>query len=198
MRNVLIILAHPNLANSQINKALIQSLENNDNVIIHDLYLAYPDSVIDIDKEQQQLLNADVVVFQHPFYWYSAPAILKEWFDLVLQFNWAYGPNGDALKGKHWLSVITTGGSQKAYCTQGHNRFTIRELLTPFDQTAHLCEMTFMPPFVAYGARNLGKSAELLEKTCLQYQSTIADLQDQQFELDSLNHLNTLNQRWEQ
>jgi glutathione-regulated potassium-efflux system ancillary protein KefG len=202
MRNVLIILAHPNLANSQINKALISaiknSIKNNDNLIIHDLYLTYPDGVIDIDIEQEQLQKADVIIFQHPFYWYSAPALLKEWFDLVLQFDYAYGPNGNALKGKQWLTVITTGGSKFASCTEGHNRFTIRQLLTPFDQTAHLCEMEFLPPFVAHSARNLGKTPDKLEQLCEQYQSFVVELLDDDFDCNTVNHLDTLNQRWEQ
>lgn len=202
MRNVLIILAHPNLANSQINKALISavknSIKNNDNLTIHDLYFAYPDGVIDIDIEQEKLQKADVVIFQHPFYWYSAPALLKEWFDLVLQFDYAYGPNGNALKGKQWLSVITTGGSKFAYCTEGHNRFTIRQLLTPFDQTAHLCEMEFLPPFVAHSSRNLGKTPDKLTQLCEQYQSFVAELLDDNFDSNTVNHFDTLNQRWEQ
>jgi glutathione-regulated potassium-efflux system ancillary protein KefG len=197
MRNVLIILAHPNLANSQINKALINVIKKSDNVIIHDLYLTYPDGVIDIDIEQEQLQKADVVIFQHPFYWYSAPALLKEWFDLVLQFDYAYGPNGNALKGKQWLTVITTGGSKFAYCTEGHNRFTIRQLLTPFDQTAHLCGMEFLPPLVAHGARNLGKSPDRLKELCEQYQSFVTELQQDDFDSNTVNHLDTLNQRWE-
>lgn len=198
MRNILIILAHPNLANSQINRTFIDAIEQNDKVTIHDLYLTYPDGVIDIDAEQAKLSSADVVIFQHPFYWYSAPAILKEWFDLVLQFNYAYGPKGNALKGKQWLTVITTGGSKEAYCTQGHNRFTIRELLTPFDQTAHLCEMEFLPPFVAHSARNLSKNPDKLKHLAEQYQKFIHELQDDNFDSESVSHLQILNQRWEQ
>lgn len=198
MRNVLIILAHPNLANSQINQALLNAVNKNDKVTIHDLYSIYPDGVIDIDAEQQKLTDADAVIFQHPFYWYSAPAILKEWLDLVLQFNYAYGPKGEALKGKQWLTVLTTGGSKNAYSTEGHNRFTIRELLTPFDQTAHLCGMEFLPPLVAHGARNLGKSPERLKQLCDQYQSFITELQSDDFDSNTVNHLEILNQRWEQ
>ena len=202
MRNILIILAHPNLANSQINKALINTVENavaeNDKVTIHDLYLTYPDGVIDIHAEQKKLHTADVVIFQHPFYWYSSPALLKEWFDLVLQFNYAYGPKGTALKGKQWLSVITTGGSKFAYGTEGHNRFTIRQLLTPFDQTAYLCQMEFLPPFVAHSARTLGKTPERLKEICEQYESFVIELLDDNFDSNSVSHLETLNQRWEQ
>ena len=60
-------------------------------VRLHDLYEAYPDFLIDVEAEQALLLEHDVIVFQHPVYWYSSPAILKEWQDLVLEHGFAYG-----------------------------------------------------------------------------------------------------------
>jgi len=91
-------------------------------------------------------------VFQHPFYWYSCPAILKEWQDLVLEHGWAYGASGTKLRGKITLNAITTGGPDTAYRKGGYNRFTVRELLAPWDQTAHLCGMRFLAPFAVHGS----------------------------------------------
>jgi len=82
---------------------------------------------------------------QHPLYWYSTPAILKEWQDLVLQHGWAYGAKDTALHGKRWHQVVTAGGSEEAYCAQGSNRLTVRQLLAPLEQTARLCGMRFLP-----------------------------------------------------
>ena len=82
---------------------------------VHDLYEAYPDLDIDVAREKALLLAHDVIVWQHPFFWYSTPAILKEWQDLVLEFGWAYGPGGTALRGKLFVSAITTGGREAAY-----------------------------------------------------------------------------------
>lgn len=155
MQTVLLILAHPNLQQSKINDHLLQYAKELPFLHIHDLSEVYPDGVIDIESEQKLLANFDHIVFQHPFYWYSAPSMLKEWFDLVLQYNYAYGPFGDKLKGKNWLSIITTGGGQMAYCETGHNRFTMEQLLTPFEQTAHLCQMQYLTPFIIHGARKL-------------------------------------------
>ena len=45
--------------------------------------------------------------------------------------------------------------SEAAYCREGHNRFTIRELLAPIEQTACLCGMDYLPPFVVYGTHRL-------------------------------------------
>ena len=82
---------------------------------IHDLYEVYPTLSIDVKREQALLLEHDVIVFQHPFYWYSCPAILKEWQDLVLEHGWAYGVGGTQLRGKITLNAITTGGPAHAY-----------------------------------------------------------------------------------
>ena len=72
---------------------------------MHDLYEAYPDFDIDVRREQELLAAHEVIVLQHPFYWYSAPALLKEWQDLVLEHGWAYGSGGTALRGKALLSA---------------------------------------------------------------------------------------------
>ena len=96
---------------------------------------------IDVAREQALLVAHDVIVFQHPFYWYCTPPLLKEWQDLVLEHGWAYGRAARALRGKQLLHVITTGGREEAYQHEGYNRFTIRELLAPLEQTAHLCGM---------------------------------------------------------
>lgn len=149
---VLVLFAHPALERSRINHGLLTAVQGRAGVTLHDLYEEYPDLHIDVRREQELLLAHDVVVFQHPFFWYSAPAILKEWQDLVLEHNWAYGTEGRALEGKVTFNVITAGGSEAAYQDAGFNRFTIRQLLSPFEATAHLCRMTYLAPFVVHGA----------------------------------------------
>jgi glutathione-regulated potassium-efflux system ancillary protein KefG len=155
MAKVLIIFAHPALEKSRIHSKLIQGIEEIPQVTFRDLYEKYPDFDIDIDYEKELLLEHDVIVFQHPFYWYSAPALIKQWIDLVLEHGWAYGRNGNALKGKVMLNAITTGGNKESYTRGGYNRFTVRELLLPFDQTAHLCHMHYWPPFVIHGTHRI-------------------------------------------
>jgi glutathione-regulated potassium-efflux system ancillary protein KefG len=132
-------------------------------ITFHDLYEHYPGFDIAMEAEQRLLTEHDVIIWQHPFYWYSAPALMKQWIDIVLDFGWAYGPGGTALTGKYALNVITAGGPRQAYSKEGYNRFAIRELISPFDQTAALCRMTYLPPFVLHGTHRLsaeeGKSA---------------------------------------
>jgi glutathione-regulated potassium-efflux system ancillary protein KefG len=126
---------------------MLQTIADLPDVTVHDLYEEYPTFHIQVAREQKLLLEHDLIVFQHPFYWYSSPALLKEWQDVVLTYGFAYGDNGTALHGKKLWSAISAGGPSEAYRSDGSNHFTISELLRPFEQTANLCGMTYLPPF---------------------------------------------------
>ena len=144
MKKILILFAHPSYHRSHANKALLQALRKVEGITIHDLYQRYPNMFIDVEQEQKLLLEHDIIIFQHPLYWYSSPAIIKEWMDQVLEYGFAFGPDGHALKGKSLLSAITTGGSQESYTSQGHNRRAVIEYLLPFKQSAWLCGMRYL------------------------------------------------------
>lgn len=152
-RRILVLFAHPSLPRSEANAPMLTAARGLDGVTCVDLYAEYPVFEIDIDREQARLLAHDVVCFQHPLYWYSTPAILKEWQDLVLEHGFAYGAGGTALRGKLFFCACTAGGPEAAYCAAGYNHFSIRELLQPLEQTAYLCGMTYLPPFALFGAR---------------------------------------------
>lgn len=158
MAKVLILFAHPALEKSRVQKRLIRHLQILEGVTFRDLYEAYPDLDIDVKQEQTLLLQHDLIIFQHPFYWYSSPAIIKQWQDLVLEHGWAYGTGGNALEGKRMLNAISCGGPQHVYSHEGRNRFTIRQFLAPFDQTAVLCKMKYLPPFAVHGTHKLSEA----------------------------------------
>ena len=148
---ILLNLFHPNFAHSRGNRALADEAGKLDRLTFRNLCQEYPDLKIDVKKEQSLLLEHDLIVFQHPIRWYSGPALLKEWQDQVLQYGFAYPPgSGDKLKGKLWLSAVTTGGPADAYRSGGRNNYTMSELLRPFQQTANLCGMIWLPPFVVH------------------------------------------------
>jgi glutathione-regulated potassium-efflux system ancillary protein KefG len=154
-QRILVLLAHPAHRRSRANAALRAAAGAVEGVTLHDLYEAYPDFLIDVDHEQALLLRHDVIVFQHPIYWYSSPAILKEWQDLVLEHGFAYGRAGTALAGKAMLSAVTAGGTETAYGPEGLNRHSIVEFLRPFEATARLCRMRWQPPFILHGTHLL-------------------------------------------
>jgi glutathione-regulated potassium-efflux system ancillary protein KefG len=149
---VLFQFAHPYPQRSQVNRALLEAVRDLPQVRVNDLYALYPKLHVDVEREQALLREADVVVFQHPFYWYSAPALLKEWLDVVLEQGFAYGQGGTALRGKIWLHSVTTGMGADAYAREGLNQSTMAELLRPFERTARFCGMAWMEPLVFHGA----------------------------------------------
>lgn len=172
-RRLLHVYAHPASHRSRVNRPLAEAVKDLDGVDHVDLYARYPDFDIDVPGEQRRLLAADIVILQHPFFWYSSPAILKEWQDLVLEYGFAYGDGGTALQGKSMLSVISTGGMEEAYCPQGHNCYSMEEFLRPFEQTARLCGMEYLPPFIVHGThrlapREIGEHAASLRR-CFDY-----------------------------
>ncbi len=177
MNRVLILFAHPALHKSRVNRALGSAVQGIEGVTFHDLYEVYPDLAIDVAREKELLSRHDVIVLQHPFYWYSVPAILKEWLDLVLEYGWAYGEGGTALEDKAWIHALTTGGPEDAYRAQGYNRFSVRQLLAPMDQTAHLCGMHFLPPFIIHGALRLDPGRDIPEAAAA-YRRLVETLRD--------------------
>lgn len=112
---ILILFAHPRFEKSLNNKLLVRNIPEFDEITFHDLYECYPDFNIDVGFEKRLLTEHNVIVWQHPFYWYSAPPMLKQWIDLVLEFGWAYGPDGMQLRGKFIFNTITSGGQRAAY-----------------------------------------------------------------------------------
>jgi len=174
MPSVLVQFAHPVFYRSRVQKALLAASKNLEGVTINDLYEQYPDLYIDVKREQALIRKHDIIVLQHPFYWYSSPAIIKQWLDLVLEYNWAYGPKGFALSGKKLLSAISCGSSYHAYTDEGHHRFPVSQFLLPFRQTALLCRMEYMPPFVVYGTHRLKEEA--IEEEALVYADILSGL----------------------
>ncbi len=192
-RRILVLFAHPDLARSRVNRRLLEAVSDLDGVTVHDLYEAYPDLDIDVAHEQSLLAAHDAVVLQHPFYWYSTPAILKQWQDLVLAHGWAYGRGGTALVGKILLQVVTAGGSEASYQREGHNRFTIRELLAPVEQTARLCGMIYLPPYVVHGTHGLG--TEAVREHVGQYRAVLDALRDGTLDLEAAQAVDGLHGR---
>ncbi|MFC1769550.1 NAD(P)H-dependent oxidoreductase [Nitrospirota bacterium] len=155
INKILILFAHPALQKSRVNKKLIDYINNIDGITFHDLYETYHDFHINVSNEQKLLTEHEIIIFHHPILWFSMPALLKEWMDLVLQHGWAYGKKGHYLKGKKLLSVVSTGGRESLYQKTGYNKHTILEFLTPVSQAAFVCGMQYLPPFVIHGTNSI-------------------------------------------
>ena len=161
---ILVLVAHPELEQSRVNSRLLhdaRALQAGDpagRYAVRDLYALYPDYLIDVAAEQQALAAARLVVWQQPVHWYGMPPLLKLWLDDVLAFGWAYGPGGNALRGKDLWLVATTGGPEDSYRPDSYNRYFFDAFLPPYEQTAALCGMRFLPPLLLHGAHKASEA----------------------------------------
>ncbi len=150
----LVLVAHPDLSTSRVNRRLLKELRSragSDQVTIHDLYAAYPDWQIDVEAEQALVLQHDRIVFQFPLFWYSSPALLREWQDLIFEFGWAYGDQGTQMHGKQLMVVTTAGSLAENYVEGGPVGFTAEQLLAPFKATSSFIGADYLEPFVLLG-----------------------------------------------
>ena len=154
MADVLVLVAHPDIARSRVNRALAAQarLLPPAEVEVRDLYALYPDYVIDVEAEQAALAAARAIVWVHPVQWYSMPALMKLWMDDVLAFRWAYGPGGHALVGKCLWAVLSTGGIEASYQQMSDEPEPYERFLPPYRQTAQMTGMRFLDPLVFHGA----------------------------------------------
>ena len=154
---IVVLCAHPHLEHSRITRALARAAGSAElpEVEVRDLYALYPDYLIDVAAEQAALAEAALLVWLHPVHWYGMTPLLKLWTDEVLSFGWAYGHGGTALRGKDLWLVVSTGGSAEAYRPDGLNRYFFDAFLPPYEQTAQLVGMRFLPPLVLHGAHRL-------------------------------------------
>ena len=189
MTRILVLLAHPQLESSNVTRALVQatratraarttdagrvdlrsasgldpigpSTAGPVTTELRDLYTLYPDYLIDVAAEQAALAGVDLLVWLHPIHWYGMPPLMKLWLDEVFAFGWAYGPGGHALRGTDLWLVTSTGGPEASYRGDGYNRYFFDAFLPPYEQTANLTGLRFLPPLVLHGAHR-ADAAEL-------------------------------------
>jgi len=191
MNTVLILFAHPRFEKSRANRALLSELLHETHVTIHDLYERYPDFNIDTAAERNLLVSHDIVVWHYPFYMYSAPALIKQWIDVVLEHGWAHGEGGCNMANKIGFHTLTTGGTREGYRRSGHNRYSLREFLVPFEQTAHLCTMTYLPPFAVQGTYRLTEAD--LQAAAGLYKKLLQRLAQGSFSIEEIRRHELLN-----
>jgi glutathione-regulated potassium-efflux system ancillary protein KefF len=159
MAQILVVAAHPQLDHSRVTRSLMQAARTaGAQVAVRDLYALYPDYFIDVAAEQAALAEARLVVWLHPVHWYSMPPLLKLWLDEVFAFGWAYGQGSCALAGKDLWLVASTGGPDASYRPDGYNRYFFDAFLHPYEQTAALVGMRWLPPLVQHGAHRIDDS----------------------------------------
>lgn len=157
--NTTVLLFHPNLAASRINARLAQAARSagtaENPMEVRDMYALYPDFKVDVTAEQAVCEATDRIVLQFPMYWYSSPALLKQWQDDVLAYGWAYGSTGKALHGKEVAISASLGAPASSYDRSGEYHYELHELLRPFQAMSNMVGTRFVAPFFTAGALNL-------------------------------------------
>lgn len=191
MKHVLIYYAHPGHRTSGVNRPMAEAAQSIEGITFVDLYRLYPRHDIDVDAEQRRLLAADIVLFQFPVFWYSTPSIVKDWQDLVLQHGFAYGSGGDRLAGKHMMLAVTAAGPQDAYAPDGFQHYPLRTFLTPLEQTARLCQMGFLAPYVLFSSLQ-APAADEVRPHVDGYVRLIEALRDETYDIEVAGAADTL------
>lgn len=171
----LVILAHPNMGSSVINKRWVEELsKHSGEVEVHDLYASYPDWKIDVEKEQRLLEAHDTIVLEFPVQWFNCTPLLKLYLDDVFTYGWAYGSTGDKLKGKKLALAITTGSPTSVYSHEGKNGCTLDELFLPMKTTATFCGMQFCGIFTQGGSLSI--TPEQVDESAKRYVKFVEEL----------------------
>jgi putative NADPH-quinone reductase len=171
--DIVVYFAHLAIEQSIINRALCDAVRDLERVNFRDLHELYPDFYIDTVTEQAIMRDADLIVFQHPVYWYAAPAIFKHFLDTVLVRGFAYGPDGTALHGKDFLLAASTGAPAEDYGPEGIHHYAFADLIRPIEQTARFCGMNFLPPLVLHGGHSLTR--DVIDVHAVHYRQLLED-----------------------
>ncbi|HYP99829.1 MAG TPA: glutathione-regulated potassium-efflux system oxidoreductase KefF [Polyangiaceae bacterium] len=172
MARIALIYAHPYPNRSRAGRTLLAAVSNLEGVKIRSLYERYPDFSIDVAAEQALLREAELLVWQHPIYWYGPPPLMSLWFEKVLARGWAYGKGGEALRGKACLWVPTTGGDPNAYSEGGMHGHSFDKYIPPVEQTARFCGMHWQAPLILHGSHHT--TDEQLRSHGLEYRDRLS------------------------
>jgi len=183
LAQLLVYYAHPGARHSHVNKEMAARAEKIEGITFVDLYGTYPRHNIVIDREQNRLIENEVILFQFPLFWYSTPSLVKEWQDLVLEHGFAYGSGGTRLKGKTMMLAVTAAGSDEAYTDKGYQHYPLRTFLTPLEQTARLCKMRFPAPYVLYSSLKATDQGEV-EPHAAGYVKLLEAIRDNTYDYD--------------
>jgi len=172
MARIAVIYAHPYPNRSRAGRTLLSAVSSLDTVKVRSLYERYPDFSIDAEAEQTLIGQAELIVWQHPVYWYGPPPLMSLWFEKVLARGWAYGNGGNALRGKACLWVPTTGGDVDAYREGGMHGHPFEDFIPPVEQTARFCGMRWLPPLILHGSQRA--SDEQLAARAQEYRAQLS------------------------
>lgn len=170
MKKTLIVITHPNIQESIVNKRWIKELQKYpQDFTIHELYKKYPDHKVSISAEQALIEQHESIVLQFPIYWFNCPPLLKEWLDQVFSHGWAYGSKGNKLENRKIALAVTAGGHlTQDYGYQGNYKYPLTDILRPFEMTANYVKANYCHYFCYYGAEH-HRTSQNVNQSALNY-----------------------------
>ncbi len=163
---VLVLVAHPDIAHSRMNAALAAAAAEVEGVEVVNIY-DYP---VKADIYRDAVSRVRAIVYQFPLYWMSAPHLLKQWTDEVFMTFVQEG----SIAGKEMLVVTTTGSEKAAYQHDGRNKYTMEEYLRPYEGQANHAKMLWNAPIAVHGnPQDAAAAAADLEKGCKEYKKQL-------------------------
>ncbi|MCH5462421.1 NAD(P)H-dependent oxidoreductase [Lactobacillus sp. LC28-10] len=155
----LVVVGHPQIEDSSTQQFLKEAA-NLPDVIWHPV----TSFAVNVAAEQALIKQADRLVLQFPLYWYSAPAILKNWLDQVLTRHFVYPAAMGGLVGKELGIAVSLGSPAKNFAAGAGEDFSISQIMIPFQALANKTQMTFLPTFIIdqFGYQSDDTKANLL------------------------------------
>jgi len=115
----------------------------------------------DVQEEIDKFLWANLIIFQTPVNWYSAPWLFKKYIDEVYQYGVFYTGaekygEGGLLKGKKYMYSLTWGTPREAFDDpQGFFKGKgVDDIYIAMYKLQEFCALEKLPTFSVYGVLN--------------------------------------------
>lgn len=138
MGKTLVLFAHPYLEYSTFNAQVIEVYRHHPEVSFRDLYEEYPDFHIAAFRERKRIKDYEKIIFHFPMIWLGMPPLLSLWLNEVLDMKWLNKINESPLLGKKALIVVSTGGSEAAFSSEGLYQQSVEDYLMSLKMSLEL------------------------------------------------------------
>ncbi|TCP92175.1 glutathione-regulated potassium-efflux system ancillary protein KefF [Cricetibacter osteomyelitidis] len=144
----LLVVSHPNFAQSRVIKALAEAAGSLQDVEIRNIDVLYGKdfTAIDVEAEKAAHERADRIVYLFPIHWFNLTPMLKAYMNSVWQYGWAFGEGGFAFAGKELQIIAAAGAADSTYQHDGLVRYTGAEVLAPLEASAYYTSFTYNQP----------------------------------------------------
>ncbi|MDO4695757.1 NAD(P)H-dependent oxidoreductase [Porphyromonas sp.] len=164
----LVVVGHPNLSGSCINRRWTEALKSlqSEDLHVHVLTdVVKIDGSFDLLSEQALLQKFDRIILQFPLYWYMVPGIMKVWMDTVWAEGWCYGEGGTHMEGKLLEVAVSCGAPDFCFDESIPGNISLEKYMSFIIGTAGFIRAKAGGVFAFYGAGSPNLEERLEENT---------------------------------